>query len=274
MIALQTRRRITALSQGEHAPSTVMLRGSEVGGSARREPPPRAARPIRARNQGFVRCQGCGTLPPSRRALESPIAMACLRFFTRFPERPERSSPRFISCMARSTFSPALRPYLREPPLRELPPRAAPLLALPRREPLLREPPVFDLERELPPVLELERELPPVLELERELPLVLELERELLPVFDLEPEVPPVLELERELPPAWEREREPPVLREAVLRDDVLRRIAMYRASATSVPVCPRLTAQMLHRHPSIKAEKPSRRRNHLDALLDALIGQ
>src|SRR5262249_43172227 len=39
--------------------------------------------------------------------------MACLRLVTRFPERPERSWPRFISCMARSTFAPALCPYRR-----------------------------------------------------------------------------------------------------------------------------------------------------------------
>jgi hypothetical protein len=54
-------------------------------------------------------------LPPSRRASESPIAIACLRLLTRLPERPERSSPRFISCIARSTFSFALPPYFREP---------------------------------------------------------------------------------------------------------------------------------------------------------------
>ena len=54
-----------------------------------------------------------GTLAPARRASESPIAMACFRLFTRLPERPERSSPRFISCSERSTFFEAFGPYFR-----------------------------------------------------------------------------------------------------------------------------------------------------------------
>jgi hypothetical protein len=58
-------------------------------------------------------------LPPARRASDSPIAIACLRLVTRLPERPDLSCPRFISCIARSTFWPALRPY-RRPPLLEL----------------------------------------------------------------------------------------------------------------------------------------------------------
>lgn len=37
--------------------------------------------------------------------------MACLRLVTFLPERPDLSCPRFISCIARSTFLPAfLRP--------------------------------------------------------------------------------------------------------------------------------------------------------------------
>ena|GEM_PF-5368583 len=39
--------------------------------------------------------------------------MACLRLVTFFPERPDLSSPRFISCIARLTFWPAFAPYLR-----------------------------------------------------------------------------------------------------------------------------------------------------------------
>jgi hypothetical protein len=53
-----------------------------------------------------------GTLPPSRRASESPMAMACLRLVTFLPERPLFSFPRFISCMFSSTFSDAFFPYL------------------------------------------------------------------------------------------------------------------------------------------------------------------
>jgi hypothetical protein len=53
-----------------------------------------------------------GTLPPARRASDRPIATACLRLLTFLPELPLRSSPRFISCIARSTFSDAFFPYL------------------------------------------------------------------------------------------------------------------------------------------------------------------
>jgi len=45
-----------------------------------------------------------GTLPPSRRASERPMAMACLRLVTFFPE-PLRSFPRFSSCIVFSTLS-------------------------------------------------------------------------------------------------------------------------------------------------------------------------
>jgi hypothetical protein len=54
-----------------------------------------------------------GTFPPSRRACESPIAMACFRLLTFFPDRPDFSFPRFISCIALPTLSEAFRPYLR-----------------------------------------------------------------------------------------------------------------------------------------------------------------
>ena len=37
--------------------------------------------------------------------------MACFRLVTFLPERPDLSLPRFISCIARSTFLPALAPY-------------------------------------------------------------------------------------------------------------------------------------------------------------------
>jgi hypothetical protein len=52
-----------------------------------------------------------GTLAPSRRASESPIAIACLRLVTFFPERPLRSVPRFRLCMARLTFFAAFLLY-------------------------------------------------------------------------------------------------------------------------------------------------------------------
>jgi hypothetical protein len=52
-----------------------------------------------------------GTFPPARRAWESPIAIACLRLLTFLPD-PERSVPRFRSCMAALTLAAAFFPYL------------------------------------------------------------------------------------------------------------------------------------------------------------------
>lgn len=54
-----------------------------------------------------------GTFAPAFRASESPIAMACFRLVTLFPERPDLNWPRFLSCIARSTFSLAFFPYFR-----------------------------------------------------------------------------------------------------------------------------------------------------------------
>lgn len=62
-----------------------------------------------------------GTFPPSRRASDRPIAIACLRLVTFFPDLPERSCPRFISCVARATLLLALRPYFFLPLERFLP---------------------------------------------------------------------------------------------------------------------------------------------------------
>lgn len=53
-----------------------------------------------------------GAFFPSLRASESPIAMACLRLVTFFPE-PERRVPRFRSCIAASTLSLAPLLYFR-----------------------------------------------------------------------------------------------------------------------------------------------------------------
>src|SRR3989344_7492654 len=66
------------------------------------------------------RARGLGTLPPALRASESPIAMACLRLVTFLPERPLLSCPRFISCIARFTFSCAFLPYFAIPSLHYL----------------------------------------------------------------------------------------------------------------------------------------------------------
>jgi hypothetical protein len=53
-----------------------------------------------------------GTLSPSRRASEIPIAIACLRLFTRRPEPPLRSLPSFHSCITLPTLFCAFLPYL------------------------------------------------------------------------------------------------------------------------------------------------------------------
>lgn len=79
------------------------------------------ARSAAVPGMGGRRCQiyflrderGDGTFAPDRRASDSPMAMACFRLFTRRPEPPDRSLPRFISCIARSTFCPAFGPYRR-----------------------------------------------------------------------------------------------------------------------------------------------------------------
>ena len=44
--------------------------------------------------------------------------MACLRLFTFLPDRPERSFPRFRSCIARSTFLLAFFAYFLWPDFR------------------------------------------------------------------------------------------------------------------------------------------------------------
>jgi hypothetical protein len=53
-----------------------------------------------------------GTFAPALRASESPMAMACLRLFTFFPERPLFNVPSFRSCIADATLLCAFLPYL------------------------------------------------------------------------------------------------------------------------------------------------------------------
>jgi hypothetical protein len=53
-----------------------------------------------------------GTLPPSLRASDRPMAIACFLLVTFLPEPPLRSVPRFRSCIAFSTFSLDFLPYL------------------------------------------------------------------------------------------------------------------------------------------------------------------
>jgi hypothetical protein len=51
-----------------------------------------------------------GTFPPSLRASDKPMAMACLRLVTFLPERPDFSVPLFFSCIAFSTLLDAFFP--------------------------------------------------------------------------------------------------------------------------------------------------------------------
>jgi hypothetical protein len=53
-----------------------------------------------------------GTLPPSFRASDSPMAIACFLLVTFFPERPLFKVPSLRSCIAFSTFFEAFFPYL------------------------------------------------------------------------------------------------------------------------------------------------------------------
>lgn len=53
-----------------------------------------------------------GTFPPARRASDKPIAIACFRLFTFFPDRPLLSVPFFRSLIALFTFAAAFLPYL------------------------------------------------------------------------------------------------------------------------------------------------------------------
>ena len=53
-----------------------------------------------------------GTLAPARRASDKPIAIACFRLLTFFPDRPLFKVPFFRSRIARSTFFDAVLPYL------------------------------------------------------------------------------------------------------------------------------------------------------------------
>jgi hypothetical protein len=60
-----------------------------------------------------------GTFLPARRASDKPIAMACFRLLTLFPERPLFNVPRLRSCMALAIFFDAASLYFRAitPPL-------------------------------------------------------------------------------------------------------------------------------------------------------------
>src|SRR5262249_28089930 len=53
-----------------------------------------------------------GTLPPARRASDKPIAMACLRLVTFFPDFSLRRFPSLRSFLALWTFFSAFAPYL------------------------------------------------------------------------------------------------------------------------------------------------------------------
>jgi hypothetical protein len=66
----------------------------------------------KAQNHFFLAFFLRGTFPPARRASDNPIAMACFRLVTFFPERPLRRVPLLRSRIARLTFCAAFRPYL------------------------------------------------------------------------------------------------------------------------------------------------------------------
>src|SRR5262249_13113791 len=85
-------------------------------GLARQRPPGRL---LRIRPAAYPTTSVCqlrdflaGTLPPFLRALDSPMAMACLRLRTGLPDLPLLSFPCFISRIASCTSSFAFCPYL------------------------------------------------------------------------------------------------------------------------------------------------------------------
>lgn len=82
------------------------------GGSARFSK--REAKMFGSRQLDFFR----GTLAPFLRASDRPIAMACLRLFTRppLPPLPERNVPRFLLRIALATVLLAPLLYLRREP--------------------------------------------------------------------------------------------------------------------------------------------------------------
>lgn len=61
----------------------------------------------------YFRFGAGGISSPSARASLSPIAMACLRLVTFFPDRPDVSFPPLNSSMTFLTFCPAFLLYLR-----------------------------------------------------------------------------------------------------------------------------------------------------------------
>jgi hypothetical protein len=62
----------------------------------------------------FLRPGADGTLAPSWRASDNPMAMACFGFVTFLPLRPDLSLPRLNSCISRSTDFDAFGLYLRD----------------------------------------------------------------------------------------------------------------------------------------------------------------
>jgi len=71
-----------------------------------------------------------GTLPPSRRASERPMATACLRLVTFLPE-PLLSVPRLYLCISVSTLSDAFFPYfdaMQKPPAQKCVQAAGPCI--------------------------------------------------------------------------------------------------------------------------------------------------
>lgn len=72
-----------------------------------------ADRPAHERRRVFLAAVFfAGTFFPARRALESPIAIACLRLVTFFPLRPLLSVPVLRSFIAVPTFFDAALEYL------------------------------------------------------------------------------------------------------------------------------------------------------------------
>ena len=93
--------RVVACRSACHStPRTLWAQSQRLASARGDESRPRAApsrRDVQIWRLVRRRRRAGGNLPPARRASDTPIAMACLRLVTFFPEPPERSVPCFIS---------------------------------------------------------------------------------------------------------------------------------------------------------------------------------
>jgi hypothetical protein len=97
-------RQVVAIATQMSAPSSNLSKRFIMG-----YPP--VARDARLAQVDFRLGLRFGTFCPDRRASDRPMAMACLRLFTFFPDLPLRNVPDLRSCNALPTFLLLARLY-------------------------------------------------------------------------------------------------------------------------------------------------------------------